>query len=100
MSRAILVTGATGKQGGALIKTLLANKAGFPILAVTRDPNSPSAQRLAAKSSSITLVKGDLNDTETLFKAAEEASTNPIWGVFSVQVRFTFPTRVQLPQEC
>jgi uncharacterized protein YbjT (DUF2867 family) len=86
MNRAILVTGATGKQGGALIKALLASKAGFPILAVTRDSASPSAQRLAAKSSSITLVQGDLNDTEAIFNAAEQATSHPIWGVFSVQV--------------
>lgn len=86
MNRAILVTGATGKQGGAVIKALLADKAGFRILAVTRDTNSPSAKRLAAKSSDITLVQGDLNDTEAIFKAAEQATSHPIWGVFSVQV--------------
>lgn len=93
MSRAILVTGATGKQGGALIKALLADKAGFHILAVTRDSNSASAKRLAAKSSDITLVQGDLNDTEAIFKTAEQATSHPIWGVFSVQVR----TRPQKP---
>ena len=87
MNRAILVTGATGKQGGALIKSLLADKAPFRILAVTRDPNSPSSKRLAAKSSNITLVQGDLNDTEAIFKTAKQATSNPIWGVFSVQVR-------------
>lgn len=86
MSRAILVTGATGKQGGALIKALLAENRGFQILAVTRDTNSPSAQRLAAKSSDITLIQGDFGDTEAIFKAAEQAATsNTIWGVFSVQ---------------
>ena len=89
MNRAILVTGATGKQGGALIKALLADKAGFRILAVTRASNSASAKRLAAKSSDITLVQGDLNDTEAMFKNAEQASSQPIWGVFSVQVRTT-----------
>lgn len=87
MNRAILVTGATGKQGGALIKSLLADKAPFRILAVTRDPNSPSSKRLAAKSSNIMLIQGDLNDTEAIFKTAKQATSNPIWGVFSVQVR-------------
>ncbi|KAL2133823.1 hypothetical protein VTI74DRAFT_1629 [Chaetomium olivicolor] len=86
MNRAILVTGATGKQGGALIKALLAEKAGFQILAVTRDSNSPSAKRLAAKSSDITLVQGNLDDTEAIFKSAERATSHPIWGVFSVQL--------------
>ncbi|KAK4120110.1 nucleoside-diphosphate-sugar epimerase family protein [Parathielavia appendiculata] len=85
-NRAILVTGATGKQGGALIKVLLAENSGFQILAVTRNSNSPSAQRLAAKSSDITLVQGDFDDTEAMFKAAEQSTSHPIWGAFSVQV--------------
>ncbi|KAH6615880.1 hypothetical protein B0J18DRAFT_459823 [Chaetomium sp. MPI-SDFR-AT-0129] len=85
MNRAILVTGATGKQGGALIRALLNEKAGFRILAVTRDSNSPSAKRLAAKSSDITLVQGNLDDTEAIFKSAERTTSHPIWGVFSVQ---------------
>lgn len=86
MNRAVLVTGATGKQGGSLIKALLADKAPFRILAVTRDANSPSAKRLAAKSSTITLVQGDLNDTDAIFKTAEKATSQPVWGVFSVQL--------------
>ncbi|TXT09064.1 hypothetical protein VHUM_02538 [Vanrija humicola] len=86
MTRPILVTGATGKQGGSVVNALLERPDDFTILAVTRDPNSASAQRLAAKSSTIKLVKGDLNDVPTLFEAAQAASpTGKIWGVFSVQ---------------
>ncbi|RYP26857.1 hypothetical protein DL767_007899 [Monosporascus sp. MG133] len=87
MSKVILVTGATGKQGGAVINALINRKdADFAILAVTRDVNSSSAKRVASKSSLITLVQGNLDDVPTLFKDAQEACNRPIWGVYSVQV--------------
>ena len=53
MSRAILVSGATGSQGGAVVQALLDQAPDFRILALTRDPTSPSAQKLAAKSDNI-----------------------------------------------
>ncbi|KAL1407601.1 hypothetical protein Q8F55_007034 [Vanrija albida] len=85
MSRSILVTGATGKQGGAVVDALLENLGDFNILAVTRDPSSDAAKALAAKSTSIKLVKGDLNHAPALFAAAKAASTTgSIWGVFLV----------------
>jgi uncharacterized protein YbjT (DUF2867 family) len=88
MSRALLITGATGKQGGSVIKALLARNANFKILAVTRDVASPSAKRLAAASPNITLVQGNLDNTEDIFQNAKKAAQEPIWGVFSVQVCF------------
>ncbi|OAA46803.1 nucleoside-diphosphate-sugar epimerase family protein [Beauveria brongniartii RCEF 3172] len=86
MSRAVLITGATGKQGGSVIKSLLAKSANFQILAVTRDTASPAAMKLAAASPKIALVQGNLDDTEAIFKNAQKATQAPIWGVFSVQV--------------
>ncbi|KAF2838283.1 NmrA family protein-like protein [Patellaria atrata CBS 101060] len=86
MSKVILVTGATGKQGGAVIKSLLSSPTKYNILAVTRDPSSSSAQKLAAKSPSVKPIKGDLNDVPSLFAAAKEVSSEPIWGVYSVQI--------------
>ncbi|ORY68558.1 uncharacterized protein BCR38DRAFT_334802 [Pseudomassariella vexata] len=87
MSRAILVTGATGKQGGAVVDALLAlPNADFTILAVTRNPQSTDAKRLASRSSFIKLVGGNLNDTPALFEEAHQVSAHPIWGVYSLQV--------------
>ncbi|KAF2489388.1 nucleoside-diphosphate-sugar epimerase family protein [Lophium mytilinum] len=86
MTKSILVIGATGTRGSAVINALLARNAQFDILAVTRDASSASAQKLAAKSPYIKLVQGNLNDTEALFEAAESLVDTPIWGVFSVQV--------------
>ncbi|KAI1777167.1 NAD(P)-binding protein [Hypoxylon cercidicola] len=85
MSRAVLITGATGKQGGAVIKALLKANADFEILALTRDAQSASAQRLLKQSPKIKLVMGNLDDTDDIFSKAEEVTKAPIWGVFSVQ---------------
>ncbi|OJD36229.1 uncharacterized protein BKCO1_12000121 [Diplodia corticola] len=82
MSKTLLITGATGKQGGAVIKALLAADADFTILAVTRNPSSDSAKALEKQSPKIKVIKGDLNDPKAIFTAAG----SPIWGVFSVQV--------------
>ncbi|KAL0939662.1 nucleoside-diphosphate-sugar epimerase family protein [Colletotrichum truncatum] len=88
MSRALLITGATGKQGGAVINALLQRQpSDFLLLAVTRNAQSASAQRLAAKSKNIKLVEGDLDATPALFASAKAAAgTVPLWGVYSVQV--------------
>ena len=88
MSRALLITGATGQQGGAVIDALLAKESSeFTILAVTRNSQSAGAKRLASKSSSIKVVEGDLNSVPALFSSAKAvAGTTPIWGVYSVQV--------------
>jgi nucleoside-diphosphate-sugar epimerase len=87
-ARSILVSGATGKQGGALIKSLLsaqeANSPSFHILALTRNPSSASAQRLATLPN-VTVIQGDLNDCAAIFAAAP-SQHKPVWGVFSVQV--------------
>ncbi len=89
MSKALLITGATGKQGGALIDAILSNPgqtSKFTLLAVTRDTSTASAKKLAARSPSVKLVQGDLDDNPSLFRAANEVAQKPIWGVFSVQV--------------
>jgi uncharacterized protein YbjT (DUF2867 family) len=84
--KTLLITGATGKQGGALIETLLAapDAAGFNIVAVTRDTSSPRAQKLATHFN-VSLARGDMADPEAIF-AQIPASATPVWGVYSVQV--------------
>ncbi|KAK3380968.1 hypothetical protein B0H63DRAFT_395776 [Podospora didyma] len=89
MTKALLITGATGKQGGSVIDALLdLDKTGdkFTILAVTRHASSPNAQKLAAKSSNIKIVEGNLDDVPALFEAAKSVHNEPICGVYSVQV--------------
>jgi uncharacterized protein YbjT (DUF2867 family) len=72
----VLVTGATGKQGGATARHLLA--AGWRVRALVRDTASPAAARLAAAGAE--LVAGDMTDRDSLDRAAAGAH-----GVFSVQ---------------
>ncbi|MCJ1404591.1 hypothetical protein MMC11_007817 [Xylographa trunciseda] len=81
-TKTILITGATGKQGGAVIANLLAAHSSQPIhiIAVTRSKASKSAQSLAAKPN-VSLVEGDLDDCPAIFRQA-----GPVWGVFSVQL--------------
>ncbi|KAL1845972.1 hypothetical protein Plec18167_009074 [Paecilomyces lecythidis] len=83
---AVLITGATGKQGGSVIKNLVSRNAPFEILAVTRNTASASSQRLAQLSSKIKLVEGNLDNPAELFQNARRVTESPIWGVFSVQV--------------
>src|SRR3989454_10008894 len=73
---AILVTGATGQQGGAVARELLARK--HTVRAMTRKPDSDAAKALARQGAEV--VKGDLNDAESLRRALEGA-----WGVFAVE---------------
>ncbi|MCJ1338662.1 hypothetical protein MMC09_003951 [Bachmanniomyces sp. S44760] len=83
-TKTLLISGATGQQGGGVIKALIANTSNpppFKILALTRNPDSTSAKKLTSLSPTITLLKGDLNDCASVFKSAN----TPIWGVFSVQ---------------
>jgi len=72
----ILVTGATGTQGGAVIRNLMDK--GWELRALTRNPDSEKA--IALKELGVTVFKGDMNDTESL-----KESLNGAYGVFSVQ---------------
>lgn len=84
--RAILITGATGKQGGSVVNALLKANTPFEILALTRNAKSASAQKLLRKSPKIKLVTGDFSAIDDIFLQAKAATSTPIWGVFSVQV--------------
>ncbi|HEY3398666.1 MAG TPA: NmrA/HSCARG family protein [Armatimonadota bacterium] len=76
----ILVTGATGKQGGATARHLLAS--GWPLRALTRDPAKPAAQALAAQG--VELMEGYMEDPDALARAMAG-----VYGVFSVQNTWT-----------
>ncbi|WP_280399002.1 NmrA/HSCARG family protein [Nocardia carnea] len=75
-SAPVLVTGATGRQGGATARALLA--AGVPVRALVRDPDAGPARAVAALGAE--LVVGDLRDPDSLVRAATGART-----VFSIQ---------------
>jgi uncharacterized protein YbjT (DUF2867 family) len=68
---AVLVTGATGKQGGAVVKNLL--ERGHEVRAITRSTDSAKARELA--NAGVTLVRASLEDTAALTKALEGATS-------------------------
>lgn len=85
MAKNILVTGATGKQGGAVIEAL-ANHPDFTLLAQTRNASGSGAQKLQSQAKNIKVVQGDQEDVPGLFKNALEVAKGSIWGVYSVQI--------------
>jgi uncharacterized protein YbjT (DUF2867 family) len=74
--RLILVAGATGKQGGAVARSLLDR--GFRVRALTRNPQKPEAQALADQGAEV--VQGDMEERSSMDRVLEGA-----YGVFSVQ---------------
>ena len=87
-SKIIVVMGATGAQGGGLVRAILADKSGaFKVRAVTRNPQSEKARALAALGAEV--VAGDTDKPETLipaFKGAHGAyCVTNYWEHFSVE---------------
>ena len=85
---AVVVTGGTGKQGGAVVKSLL--ERGHEVRAVTRNVDSARARELA--SAGVTLVHASLEDTAALTKALDGATslfamTSPFEGGTQVETR-------------
>lgn len=65
--KVIAVVGATGAQGGGLVRALLADpNGGFACRAITRDRNKDSAKALAGKGAEV--VQADLDDMDSLKK--------------------------------
>jgi uncharacterized protein YbjT (DUF2867 family) len=61
----IAVVGATGAQGGGLVRAILADKSGsFTARAITRNPNSEKAEALRAAGAEV--VAGDADNPSTL----------------------------------
>lgn len=74
----IAVVGATGAQGGGLVRAILADSSGeFTARAITRDPGSEKARELAALGAEV--VAGDVDDVGSLERAFDGA-----YGAFCV----------------
>jgi uncharacterized protein YbjT (DUF2867 family) len=85
---AVVVTGGTGQQGGAVVKSML--QRGHEVRAVTRSTDSAKARELA--NAGVTLVRASLEDTAALTKALEGATslfamTTPFEGGTQAETR-------------
>ena len=85
----VVVTGSTGKQGGAVARGLL--ERGHKVRAVARDPNSSQAKSLA--NAGATLVAASLEDTAALTKALDGATS-----LFSMTTPFEAGTDAETRQ--
>ena len=74
--RPILVTGATGQQGGAVLRHLRTQ--GFAVQALTRDVDSPAARTLAT--TGVGVIQGHFDDRASLERALDGA-----YGAYAVQ---------------
>ena len=73
VNQTILVTGATGRQGGAVVDELLAR--GYTVRGMTRKPDGKKAVQLKEKG--VEVVKGDYGDPDSLLSAMQG-----VYGVF------------------
>ena len=70
-SRLVLVTGATGSQGGSVVQALLAQ--GHQVRGMTRNADSPAAKQL--RQQGVEVVAGDFTDPDSLVRAASGVDT-------------------------
>ena len=85
----VLVTGVTGKQGGALARLLL--KKGHRVRAFTRRPDSPAAQQL--KPLGAELAVGNFDD-----RAAIERAAQGVDALFAMSTPYEAGTEVETRQ--
>src|SRR5437867_4803600 len=77
-NKILAVVGATGAQGGGLVRAILSDKSGgFAMRTLTRDPKSDKAKALAKLGAEV--VVADVNDVESLKRAFAGA-----YGAFCV----------------
>jgi len=87
--RLMLVLGATGGQGGAVLAALLAR--GARLRALVRDPSKGSARRLAERG--VEVAAGSLDDVESLAAAMDGAH-----GVFALTTPFEAGVEAEVVQ--
>ena len=72
----VLVTGATGNQGGAVARAIIAR--GHKVRAITRNTESPAAKQLSAMGAEV--IQGNFDDTESLSNALQGVDTFYLMG--------------------
>ncbi len=88
-NKTILVCGATGAQGGAVVNALLED--GFNVRGLTRNPQSPAAKLLTSKG--VEIFTGNFNNEKAIMKAAEG-----VHGMYIMMTPFEEGTEAEVKQ--
>jgi uncharacterized protein YbjT (DUF2867 family) len=88
-SKLVLVTGATGKQGGAVAEALLTR--GHQVRALTRNSAAPAANRL--REQGVEIAVGDFADQDSLVRAARGAD-----AVYAMSTPFEYGAEMETAQ--
>jgi uncharacterized protein YbjT (DUF2867 family) len=88
-NKLILVTGATGRQGGAALRHL--RQRGFSCRALTRDPSKPQAR--SAFGQGVEVMRGDMENQPTLVNALDG-----VYGVYGVQTPYESGAEAEIRQ--
>ena len=75
----VLVTGATGRQGGHTVAALRGKN--FTVYALTRDPSASSKAQDLKSDREVEVIKGDLNDRASLEAALRESGATLVFLV-------------------
>ncbi|CAF1601772.1 unnamed protein product [Didymodactylos carnosus] len=89
----IVVCGATGAQGGAVVRALV-ETGKYKIRCLTRDPSSSKSQRLQQEfgsSADIELIKCDLQKRDDVRQAFQG-----VWAIFALTDFWANPTKPEL----
>ncbi|WP_158631863.1 NmrA/HSCARG family protein [Chroococcidiopsis cubana] len=92
-SKSILVVGATGALGRAVIEHLLIDRQNsWHIRGFTRNPNSERARQLATLSDRIELIEGDNNDIASITRAVQGVEAifchTDFWATYNHELTF------------
>jgi GDPmannose 4,6-dehydratase len=90
MTKRALITGITGQDGSYLAELLLAK--GYEVFGLTRRVSTPSYSRIAHLIDKVTLIDGDLCDSNSLVSALKKARPDEVYNLGAqsfVQLSFT-----------
>ncbi|KFY18087.1 hypothetical protein V492_00157 [Pseudogymnoascus sp. VKM F-4246] len=91
MTKLIVIIAITGNQGSSVANAFLKN-GGWKIRGVTRDPSKPASKALAAKG--IEIVKGDVDDVDSIKAAVQGASI--VYGNTAFSEAFSNPAMAHI----
>lgn len=77
-----LVTGITGQDGMYLAELLL--EKGYEVFGLIRGQNNPKEEQVQEELADVTLIKGDLTDTASLFRALDTAAPDEVYNLGAI----------------